>query len=103
AQDAPQLLARERVERGERLVEQKQLGLVHQRAADRDALLHPARELPGEAVLVADQTDGVQQLLRLQYIFFLVPLEAGTVGLDDLERQQHVVERGAPRQQGRVL
>src|SRR6185503_19571149 len=103
AQDAPQLLARERVERRERLVEQKQFGFVHQRTADRDALLHPARELPGEAVLIAIEAHRAQQRPRALGVFGLFLLEAGAVGLDDLERQQHVAERGAPGQQGRVL
>ena len=40
-----QLLARERVERRERLVHQQHARLVDQRAAERDALLHAAGEL----------------------------------------------------------
>ena len=39
-----------RVDRGERLVHQQDLGLVGQRAGDRHALLHAARELPRVAV-----------------------------------------------------
>src|SRR5688572_10845170 len=46
AQCAPQLLARERVERAERLVEEQDLRFMDQRAADGGALLHAARELP---------------------------------------------------------
>jgi hypothetical protein len=64
AQRAPQLLAREGVERAEGLVEQQHLGLVHQRAADAGALLHAARELPRELVLVAAQAHALQQLAR---------------------------------------
>ena len=48
AHHAPQLLAREGIERAERLVEHQQVGLVDQRAAEVGALLHAARELPGE-------------------------------------------------------
>ena len=40
-----QLLARERVERAERLVHQQDVGLVREHARDRDALLHAARKL----------------------------------------------------------
>jgi hypothetical protein len=47
AQRAPQLFAGEGVQRAEGLVEQQHLGLVDQRAADAGALLHAARELPG--------------------------------------------------------
>ena len=46
ADHAPQLLAREGIERAERLVEHQQFGLVDQRAAERGALLHAAGELP---------------------------------------------------------
>ena len=51
ADHAPELLAREGVERAERLVEHQQLRLVDERAAERGALLHAAGELPG--ILVA--------------------------------------------------
>ena len=40
----PQQVARLRVEPGGRLVEQQQLGLVDQRAGDREPALHAARE-----------------------------------------------------------
>ena len=69
AQHAPQLLARERVERAERLVEHQQLRLVDQRAADRRALLHAAGQLPRELVLVAVQPDGLQQRARQSAYF----------------------------------
>jgi hypothetical protein len=42
ADDAPQFLAGEGVERTERLVQHQQLRLVDQRAAQRGALLHAA-------------------------------------------------------------
>src|SRR6478752_7134911 len=55
--DAQQLevhfLARERVERAERLVHQDQLGIVNESARDRRALLHAAGEFVGVFVLVA--------------------------------------------------
>jgi hypothetical protein len=38
-------LPRDRVERAERLVHQQERGVERERAGDRDALLHPAREL----------------------------------------------------------
>jgi hypothetical protein len=41
----PELPARERIDAGGRLVENKQIGIVHQRAAETDLLLHAARQL----------------------------------------------------------
>ena len=43
-QQLPELTARHRVDAGRRLVEQNQLGLVHQRAGERQLLLHAAGE-----------------------------------------------------------
>src|SRR6185295_4814580 len=53
----------------------------------------------------AEYAERARALLRARAlgVFGLFLLEAGAVGLDDLERQQHVAERGAPGQQGRVL
>ena len=45
AQLRPHLLAQLPVERGERLVEQQHARRVHERARERDALLHASREL----------------------------------------------------------
>ena len=53
ADHAPQLLAREGVERPEGLVEHEELRLVDERAAQRGALLHAAGELPGIPVALA--------------------------------------------------
>jgi hypothetical protein len=51
------LAACERVERGERLVHQEDMRLERQRARDRDALLHPARERMGVAVREVRESD----------------------------------------------
>ena len=51
------LLAQLQVERAQRLVEQQDLGLVDDRAGERDALLLPAGELVGLARLVAGELD----------------------------------------------
>ncbi len=59
-QEVLELRARERVDRGERLVQQQQLGPRDEGARDRDALLHPAGELPG--VLARDAVQA--QLVR---------------------------------------
>ncbi len=56
------LAAQARVERGERLVEQHERGRGGQRAGQRDALLLPARQLPGPAVGQVGQPDQLQHL-----------------------------------------
>src|SRR5262245_21465622 len=43
-QQIPELAARDRIHAGRRLVEEQDLGPVDQRAAERELLLHPARE-----------------------------------------------------------
>src|SRR5574343_948923 len=103
AQRAPQFLAGEGVERAEGLVEQQHRGLVDECAADAGALLHAARQLPGVFVFVAAQTHGLQQLAGTGHVLVFLLLEAGAGGLDDLQRQQNVVERAAPGQQRRGL
>ena len=52
---------RARVEVGERLVEQQQLGLVQHRAADRHALRHPARQRADRLVGAPRHPDRVEQ------------------------------------------
>ena len=52
-----ELVAHDLVERAERLVHQQQLRLERQRAGDRGALLHAARELPGILALEALEID----------------------------------------------
>src|SRR5207237_9222415 len=64
--------AQERVERGERLIEQKDLGLGHQGARERDALLLPAGELRRKALGVALHVDQLEQFERGR-----APLELG--------------------------
>ena len=76
AQHAPQFLAGEGVERGERLVEHQQRRLVDQRAAERDALLHAARQLPRKAVAEAVEADGLEQ--RLGLLAILLPSRGGS-------------------------
>src|SRR5688572_4870467 len=82
AQRLPQLFAGKRVERPERLVEEQDLGLVNERAADRGALLHAARELPGVLLGEARETDGFEQRARLRRVLLLRKLAA--IRLDDL-------------------
>ena len=82
-------LARHGVERAERLVHEQHGGIVDEAAGDRDALLHAARELPGIAVLEALEPDEGEELERARPH----PLASQPLHVD---RQQHVVEHGAP-------
>jgi hypothetical protein len=65
AHHAPQLLAREAVRGPEGLVQHQQLRLVNQGAAQRGALLHAARQLPGELAAHPGKADLRQQRLDL--------------------------------------
>ena len=47
--------------------------------------------------------DPLEDISRRRLMLRAVALEARRLRLDDLERQQYVVERGAPRQQRRIL
>ena len=51
-----------RIERGGRLVGEHEIGLLHQRARDADALALAARELVGALVGEIGEADGVEQL-----------------------------------------
>jgi hypothetical protein len=103
-QRGPQLLARELVQRAEGLVQQQQLRVVHQRAAQRRALQHAARQLPGPLVAEALQAHLGQQRLGAVGVFAVLLLrEVGAEGLHDLQRHHHVLADGQPGQHGRVL
>ena len=58
------LLRRDRIEAGGRLVVDHDLGVGDGRARDADALLHAARQLAGELVLAAGEADRAQPRLR---------------------------------------
>ncbi len=59
-----QPLAQQLVDGRERLVEEQQLGPGHERARQRRAHLHAARELVRQVVLEAGQPDQLQRTLR---------------------------------------
>ena len=88
--------ADQRVEGGERLVEEDQRGVRGQRPPEADALLHAAGQLVGERLLVARQPDEVDDLLRPGE-----PLAAGLPA--HLEPEGDVVDHPAVRQQPEVL
>ena len=56
-------VAHDLVERAERLVHQQQVGIERQRARDRGALLHAARQLPGKLVAEAGEVDEFEPAL----------------------------------------
>ena len=86
------LLARERIERAERLVHQDELGIVNERARDRGALLHAAGKLVGVFVLVALEPDEREEVAR--------PGAALRHGKpQNLRRQKHIVDHAPPFQQ----
>ena len=95
-EDALQLLAHEQrhlvVERGERLVEEQDLRLDHQRAHDRDELLLAARHLVGIAVEVELDAETRDQLLDAR-----AALRLGD--LHQLQRIGDVVEGAQPGKQ----
>ena len=82
-------LARHLVERAERLVHQQELRVERERPGDRDAHLHPARELPGMVVLEAGELDEVDHLPDALGAAAAVP--AG-----ELERERDVLRHGPP-------
>ena len=76
---------------------------MDQRAAQRGALLHAAGKLPGKFVALPVEADRGEQRFGARDIFGLVAADAAAMRLDDFERQQQVVQRGAPGQQRRRL
>ena len=85
----------QRVEGGEGLVEQEDLGIVGERAREADALLHAARQLVGVALAEAAETDQVEHVararvaLRLRFALYL-------------ETERDIVEHPPVRQQTEV-
>jgi hypothetical protein len=61
-QGEPQFLAGECIERCERLIEHQENGVMHQRTAQRDALLHAAGKLPRKMILKALEADESEQI-----------------------------------------
>ena len=89
-------LAGHLVERPERLVHQDERRVERERAGDRRALLHAARELPGVVLAEVAELDELEHLARLG-------LARRLVAADDLERQLDVASDRAPVEQDRRL
>src|SRR5262245_13367456 len=61
--ELPKLFTRKRIDAGGRLIEDKQVGIVNQRAAETELLLHSAGELARWAVLERIESSGFQKLI----------------------------------------
>ena len=88
--------ADQRVERGERLVEEQQRRVAGQRPGEADALLHAAGELVGVGPLVAPEADQLDDLGRLGPALLLAHAA-------HLEAIGDVVDHLAVRQEAEVL
>ena len=88
------VLAELQVERAERLVEEEHARVVHERAAERDALLLAARELPGLALREPGEADELEHLVHAPFELILrdaLPLEPERdVVLDRHVREERV-------------
>ena len=93
---ASHLHAQFRIQVRERLVEQEHIRLAHQSASQRDALLLPAREMPGLAV---EQTAEAKQLRRLPD----AGVDVGPRHAAELQPERHVLEHAHVRIQRVVL
>ena len=89
---APELPARERVHAGGGLVEDQQVGVVDQRAAQPELLLHAARELAGGAVAKRCQAGGVEQALDTRLALGRALAEQPREEIDVLAHRQRGVE-----------
>jgi len=90
------LLARERIERAERLVHQEQRRVVDQRAHDRGALPHAAGEFARPPVMKLGEADFRQKFVCTRNVG--LGIEAA-----QLELKQDVAENIAPFEQDRTL
>jgi hypothetical protein len=91
-----QALARQRVERAERLIHQQDLRPIGERAGERDALFHAPRQLLGIEAFERFQMHEFEQLARTRLRLALrQSLLQGTV--------HDVAEYGLPRKQGKFL
>ena len=84
------------IERAERLVHEEVIGIVNERAADRDALAHAARKLVRISGLEAAEPHRCQEFAGARFRFFAVHLAR-------FRLQHDIAERGAPVEQDGAL
>jgi len=90
----PELLSRERIDAGGRLVEDQEVGIVHQRRAQPNLLLHSPRELPGGAIRESRQSRGGEQVGDPGHPFAVPLAEEAGEKVDVLEHAE--VHRQVP-------
>ncbi|CAN0627283.1 protein of unknown function [Burkholderia multivorans] len=61
--ERPELAARQRIDAGGRFIEDQQVGIVHERAAQAELLLHPARQLARRPVRKRRKAGGIEKTL----------------------------------------
>ena len=88
----PELAPRERIDSGGRLVEDQQVGVVDQRAAQTELLLHPARELHRGTIPEGSEAGGLQQGFDADAAFGAALAEQAGEEFDVLPHRQRRVE-----------
>ena len=88
----PELAARERIDAGRRLVENQQVGIVDQGAAQAELLLHAARQLGGRPVAERRQTRAGQQFGNALLALALALPEQPAEEIDVFEHRQRRVQ-----------
>ncbi len=92
ADQLPELVARQRVDAGGRLVEDQQVGIVDQRAAQPELLLHAAGQLARRTLGERRQPGALQQVGDAPLALGLVVAEQPTEEVDVLEHRERRVE-----------
>ena len=88
----PELVARQRVDAGGWLVEDQQVGVVDQRAAQAQLLLHAAGQLARRTLAEGRHTGAAQQVVDASLAFGSVLTEQATEEIQVLEHRQRRVE-----------
>ena len=91
-----QAVAGHRVERAERLVHQQHVGVLRERAGERGALAHAARELVRPALGEVAEVHHLEQLLRARPAL-------GARHARELQRELDVAAHGEPREERGLL
>ena len=90
--EIPELTARERIDAGRRLVEDEKVGIVDERAAEAQLLLHAAGKLAGRTRLELLHRRGGQQFGDARAALLRALTEQATEEVDVLEHAERWVE-----------
>ena len=91
----PELPARERIDAGGRLVENEEIGIVHQRAAQADFLLHAARELAAGPISERVEPGRLQKLVDARAPLRRALAEQAAEEVDIVENAERRIEIAA--------